>query len=176
MTNEETARATHMSMPESKIVILKEPITIEDVRQAYKNGKIPIFDIRREPDRFIKERSHYISQNTPLIFGAKTAENMNPKTRWTMSTLSKYERETSIVYNEAEDTAIVETYSKQLMKRMDKLCEERPNDVQVIREYDTYKGYSIPKKWIKVSPPRFVSAENREKARERMKALHENAK
>lgn len=93
-----------------------------------------------------------------------------------MSTLSKYERETSIVYNEAEDTAIVETYSKQLMKRMDKLCEERPNDVQVIREYDTYKGYSIPKKWIKVSPPRFVSAENREKARERMKALHENAK
>ena len=60
MTNEETTRATHMSMPESEIVILKEPITIEDVRQAYKNGKIPVIDIRREPDRFIKERSHYI--------------------------------------------------------------------------------------------------------------------
>lgn len=81
--------------------------------------------------------------------------------------LSNYERETIITYNEDEKTAEVFTYRKTLIKKLDALCDER-DDIKCIRA-ERYGGcdvreYVVPKKWIKVSPPKRVEMTEEAKA------------
>ena len=44
--------------------------------------------------------------------------------------LTKYERETIILFNEAEDTAEVSTYNRRLQHRLDHLVKEHPDEVK----------------------------------------------
>lgn len=83
------------------------------------------------------------------------------------------ERETIINFNEAEDTASVYTHNSRLINRLDVLSSEN-QAVTCVREADGMREYLIPKAWVKVQPPRQLSAETRAKLAENAKALFHN--
>ena len=92
-----------------------------------------------------------------------------------MATLSREERETIILYTEADDRAEVYTHNKKMINRLAKLCAERPDEVEKIREADTGAvTYTVPRDWIRVVPKRRVSEEHRAAAAERLAALRAN--
>lgn len=89
-----------------------------------------------------------------------------------MYRLSNSERETIINYNETEDTASVYTCNKALRRRLEQLAQEWPSDCRLCLFRSSLEGQavenSIPKSWIRIRPPRQVSAAQRqaiEKAR-----------
>lgn len=94
-----------------------------------------------------------------------------------MISLSRYEQETIITFNEEESTAQVYTFNRSLQSKLRKLSEERPEECRLDPEdRKTDNGsaaFIVPKCWIKVSPPRTVtrSEEQIEAMRERMRAM-----
>ena len=92
-----------------------------------------------------------------------------------MAVLSREERETIILYTEADDRAEVYTNNKKMINRLAKLYAERPDEVEKIREADTGAvTYTVPRDWIRVVPKRRVSEEYRAAAAERLAALRAN--
>ena len=81
------------------------------------------------------------------------------------------ERETVITYNEQEKTAVVYTCNPVLKRKLDGLTAARPDECKLLRRFPDGVGveYEVPKKWVKVSPPRFVSEETRAALAERAK-------
>ena len=86
--------------------------------------------------------------------------------------LSSLERETIISFNDAEKTAVLYTCNKALIRKMDNYLSSRPDDVKLMSADECSKTYSLPKQWVKVSPPRTVSEEQRLAARKRMLEYH----
>ena len=84
-------------------------------------------------------------------------------------TLSLYERETIINFNEAESTAGIYTLNVALRNKLLKLSQSEP-DLKVIRRGEDMLEVEVPKKWIKVSPPKKLSEEARRKMAERLLA------
>ena len=77
--------------------------------------------------------------------------------------LSNYEKETIILWNEAEKTASIYTHNAALQEQLAALCESHPE--QVRRTEDNGHGgltFELPKKWLKVTPPRVLSPAQRE--------------
>ncbi len=71
--------------------------------------------------------------------------------------LNNIEKETVIVFNEAEATVECYTCSKAWMKWLDGFC-EKSKDITVKK--DVYsKTYTFPKKWVGVRLPRILSPE-----------------
>lgn len=82
--------------------------------------------------------------------------------------LTSEEKETIIIFNEADDTATVETFQGKIIRRMEK------EGVKPVRESpEGAKRYIVPKKWIKVTPPKKVSDEQRQASREKMLVFHQ---
>lgn len=89
--------------------------------------------------------------------------------------LSSVEKETIIIFNEAENSATIETFNSKLKKRLQKLSEEYP-DVRKI-EFNGSDGaerYEFPKAWIRINGPKKLSDEERMRRSERMKSLASN--
>ena len=82
-------------------------------------------------------------------------------------TLSNYERETIINFNEAEPTAGIYTHNVALRNKLLKLSQTEP-DLKVIRHGEDMLEVEVPKKWIKVSPPKKLSEETRRKMTDRL--------
>lgn len=81
---------------------------------------------------------------------------------------SKYERETIILMNDAENTANISTYQRHWIARLLKIAEEKPNEVTIVKKEEDYLEIIVPNKYVKVRPPRFVSDEQREAASKRL--------
>lgn len=85
--------------------------------------------------------------------------------------LTNAERETIINFNDAEKTAEIYTCNSGWMRRMEALAAERPDEVRKTKTDEVSATYIVPKKWVKIRPPRILSDEQREqmsqKARER---------
>lgn len=88
--------------------------------------------------------------------------------------LSRYEQETTINYNEAEKTASVFTHNKALRRKLERLAEERPEDCRLIRTTRDGQAaeYEVPKTWMKITPTRILSEEEKAKRREAAKRLN----
>ena len=87
---------------------------------------------------------------------------------------SRLEQETIIYYNQAVDQASVYTFDQALIRRMEKLLDSTPV-VSVLRKGEGWAEYLVPKKWIKVQPPRSYAPEKREELRKRALAnFHAN--
>ena len=73
--------------------------------------------------------------------------------------LSKYEKETIINFNEAEKVASVYTHNKALKRKLAALTEQYPDECIIMSTNHDAMGieYIVPKRWIKVSPPRKTS-------------------
>ena len=72
--------------------------------------------------------------------------------------VTKYEQETIILFNEGEAAASIYTYNTSLQQTLVSLCESHP--AQVRQTGNNGIGaltFEIPKKWVKVSPPRVLS-------------------
>ena len=74
--------------------------------------------------------------------------------------LTRLETETVINFNDAESTAYISTRQQTIKTKMRKLGVE-PDHKQA-----DYECYEVPKRWIKISPPRRVSEKQREHARQ----------
>lgn len=76
--------------------------------------------------------------------------------------IQKEERETIITFNEKDPTASVYTMNGALIRKLDSLTQSRPDDARRIKTYpDGAQEYEVPKKWVKVQPPRGYSEEQR---------------
>lgn len=71
--------------------------------------------------------------------------------------LSLYEQETIINYNQGEMVATIFTYSKSLISRVEKLRKRLPDEVALLREEKTgAREYRVPKSCIDIKiPPKF---------------------
>ena len=76
--------------------------------------------------------------------------------------LSKIEQETIINFNEAEGTASVYTHNEALKRQLSELCRSHSEQVRQT-DANRWGGLTIelPKKWLKVSPPRVLSPAQR---------------
>jgi hypothetical protein len=79
--------------------------------------------------------------------------------------LTRQETETVINFNDAEDDAWIATRQKRVKSMM------RKRGIKPFRTQGDYECYLVPKRWVKVSPPRRVSETQRKIARERFKKL-----
>lgn len=82
--------------------------------------------------------------------------------------LTKYEQETIINYNQAENVASIYTCDRSLMNELDKLRQKDTAIIEVNRN-DYSCTYSLPKKYIKIKIPRQLSKEQRQELSERAK-------
>ena len=76
--------------------------------------------------------------------------------------LTKIEQETIINFNEAERTASIYTHNEALKGRLLALCQTHPEQVRQTAA-NAWGGliFELPKKWLKVSPPRILSPAQR---------------
>ncbi len=73
--------------------------------------------------------------------------------------LSNAERETIIVYNEAEPEAEIFTYNPALQKKLLQLCAERPEKIRRIKKGELEgMTFKLPKKWVRVVPTRIPTS------------------
>lgn len=83
-------------------------------------------------------------------------------------TLSRYEQETTISYNNEEKTAIIYTCDKSLIRKLDEMARKDSTIIETTRD-EYSKTYELPKRYIKVKIPRQLSEEQRQKLAERAK-------
>ena len=92
----------------------------------------------------------------------------------------KEEKETISRWDETPEKATLFTYNRALINKMDSYMTSHPEDVECVRKEnidDTESAtYLIPKRWVKVSPLRKVSEENRKKSAERLKVYQAQKK
>ena len=86
--------------------------------------------------------------------------------------LSRYEQETVINFNEGEERAIIDTFNGRLIRKLESILKQRPEDIEVLRAPgENGAAYSFPKSWIKINTPRVMSDEMRDRACQRLRAL-----
>lgn len=88
--------------------------------------------------------------------------------------LTREEKETIILFNEADDTASCFTYNGRLIKRLSNLAAERADECKLTM--DNGAGgltFTFPKKWVKVNPTRILSDEQRAAIAERFHSTSE---
>lgn len=81
--------------------------------------------------------------------------------------LSPAERETIILFSDADETASVYTFDRRLIKKLDTLCKKCPEDVREEKKKSGYgaRNYIVPKACVSIREP--FSRERREAARKR---------
>lgn len=81
--------------------------------------------------------------------------------------LTAYEQETIINFNEDEKTASVYTYNKALIKKLDNFCLKYPDLYQLVKQewYGKHlsKTYIIPKKYVTIRQPKILSEDTKKK-------------
>ena len=75
-----------------------------------------------------------------------------------------------MIYNNSEQFVIVSTYDKSLIRKINKKMAERP-EIKLVKQSEGFAEYSLPKKWVKIRPPKQYSEEQRAKMKERMKNI-----
>lgn len=93
-----------------------------------------------------------------------------------MAHLSLIEQETIITYNAAEDLAEVYTCYPPMIRKLDKLAEENPEEWKILREQGNGKTYTCPKGLItlrsKSAKRTEMTEEQKQIAAERLKQLN----
>jgi len=79
-----------------------------------------------------------------------------------MYKLSASERETIILFNEAEATAEIDTHNAAMRRRLETVRRNHPEDMTLVRRDGYADTYIFPKKWIKIILPRRASEKQRE--------------
>lgn len=81
------------------------------------------------------------------------------------------EYENAIEFLDGQKTAAVTLHDRRLRNRILKLAEQHPDEVAVICRPEENNGFlfaHIPLKWLRIQPPKQMSDEQRELAKERL--------
>jgi hypothetical protein len=89
-----------------------------------------------------------------------------------MAELTGIERETVILWNQAEKTATISTMDPALIRKMT-ILSQNDTAITVREERPGYAEYICPKKYIKVRGTRQLSSEKKQLLSERAKAMAE---
>ena len=76
--------------------------------------------------------------------------------------LTKYERETVIMFNDAEQEARIYTCSPAMLRKMDSMVKNCPG-IRVEKQDEVSKTYICPKRLVSVRKPPRLSEEQRQK-------------
>ena len=77
--------------------------------------------------------------------------------------LSNLERETICLFNEAEADMEVYTHNPAMQKQLLALCESHPAQVCMTKQGGSGSmSFQLPKKWLRIVPPRVLSPAQRE--------------
>lgn len=94
-----------------------------------------------------------------------------------MEPLSAYEKETVILFNNAEKTATVYAYDTKILKKLKEAIERHPDKARIMEEYeDECMMVEIPKEWVNINLPRQYSPEGRKEMEARLARMRENLK
>jgi hypothetical protein len=88
--------------------------------------------------------------------------------------LSRYEQETIVNYNNGEKFATLYTADPVVMRRLDKLVEEYPDDYKIINQDEYSKTYKFSKKLILYRKPVHLTEEQKELARKNLAKVSKN--
>ena len=88
--------------------------------------------------------------------------------------LTRYEQETIINFNAEDKTATLYTRDPAVIRKVDALVIEYPDTFKCIGETDIDKTYEMPKSVITYRKPRRLSCEQRDAAKERMRAINDS--
>ena len=116
-----------------------------------------------------EENSSLLDEELPGENSVSEESNTSDASRETFSL--KYERETIITYNDAEPTANVYTLNRFKKEELLRLAEKFPGEVSIVRQDADSVEAVLPKKWVKIRPPRAMTEEQRAALVERGKAL-----
>ena len=86
-------------------------------------------------------------------------------------------KETIVGYVDEDSYASFTSAEKKWINKILKLKAEHPEQVDIKAYPEDNQGYiyaHLPKKWLKVSPPRQISEEQKAAAAERLKAMRNN--
>ena len=83
--------------------------------------------------------------------------------------MMREELETIISFNETPELADIETPNATLKTKLAQYLEEYPDDIKLVSSNGEFDRYLIPKKWVKIRPPRKMTEEQRAAAIERAK-------
>lgn len=86
--------------------------------------------------------------------------------------LTRYEQETLINFNAQDQMATLYTRDPAIMRKVDALVIDYPDTFKCIGETDIDKTYEMPKSVVIYRKPRRLSVEQRQEAKERMRALN----
>ena len=77
--------------------------------------------------------------------------------------LSRLERETIIIWNEEEPHAEIYTYTPAMQEQLRELCAKYPGKVRMTAENGCGAlTFALPKRWLRIVPPRVLTAAQRE--------------
>lgn len=76
-----------------------------------------------------------------------------------MNGLTRYEMETLISFNVAEDDARVYTHDKRIIRKLDQMIVDYPDTYKLIAGDEDYREYEMPKKYVTFSKPRKLTPE-----------------
>jgi hypothetical protein len=68
--------------------------------------------------------------------------------------ISGYERETTINFSDGDQTAIIYTCNKAMIRKLDKFCLKYPSVYQLLRQDEYSKTYQTIKKYISIRAPK----------------------
>ena len=85
-------------------------------------------------------------------------------------------KETNIDYLDVDATATISSNERKWINRVQQLKAKHPSEVEILMQPEDNHGYilaHVPKKWIKINPPRQVnlSEERKRELSERLRAL-----
>ena len=84
-----------------------------------------------------------------------------------MANLSNLEKETVILFNQADKTACITTYDSRLKRRLTALADSHPDECRKeLESRDGSADYVFPKSWVRIQAPRIVAPEEAERLRE----------
>lgn len=92
--------------------------------------------------------------------------------------LTNIERETIIIFNEAEELAEVFTFNRPMQRRLAELAQQHPADVLQTERDDTdgqtSVTYTVPKGWVRINAPRVLSEKQLEANRAKVQRMNEH--
>lgn len=81
------------------------------------------------------------------------------------------EQETNINFNAESDQCVIYTAYHPMIRKLEKLMEQYPDEVKLVCKTDDDIQVELPKKWVKIKPPREMSEEQKERLRELAKTV-----
>lgn len=82
--------------------------------------------------------------------------------------LARIEKETIVSFNDEYPCATIYTCNASLSKKLRTLSEKFPSESILTRQDENSITCTVPKSWVKVKPPRFMSDDQKAKAAERL--------